>query len=1187
MVLPASSFVKTSALADGEFVADRYTVLREIGRGGMAAVYLCYDSASEESVALKVLFFEQPNAAAKYAVWFHQEARALAALDHPAIVHARDFGTLPDGAPYLVMDALEGRSLHSWKHLSPPPWEVTWTVMDQVLAGLAHAHARGIVHGDLKPSNVMVDPQNGTEEPRAYILDLGLAWLLADHLDPRLSGGEQEAPAMPLGGGTPGWLAPEQIRHATPHVGPATDLYALGCILYEMVSGKESFTGTPDEVLRAHRDTPVSPPRLHRGIPSGVADFVVKLLAKRPWHRYRFAADARAVWKTFRPETPARWNPAVPSASTRWGLSPPSAVASGTKATTRHLAPGIVALRPCPIVGREKERAALSSVIDAITRSEGSTHRLVVLEGDAGVGKSRLAEWVCEHVHEHALAVPLRARYRATPSPLDGLRGAILTHYNLVGQAREIIEQALLNEWEIGRNDDDGRTWVAATAAWLRPPAPDEPAEVGPAGKRFVLDKPELGRAIVRHALGRIAQGRPVVLWLDDVHLAPAATGEGLLYLHQDLSQLPMLLVATVRREAVAADAASAARVDALSRMFDTTRLPLLPMDEAQTRALLAATLPLTEEAEAIAVARCQGNPLFALQLVHAWAGGGFFTLQGGRYAVAEDALHGRAITTAELWEERIEEVPAEYRPVAYAAAALGADIPYDALAQLITSLGRSEGPALVALQKAQLLFPEHGGRFRWAHALLQEHLFSRLLDAPNAREIFRLAADALLFHPDAGTDRIVRHRAQNLLYAGEHAAAAETLFNFVAVAWGRVRDVAATRAAMAMLEGHVAGRQAGLLARWKGEVERHAGNLADARVLAERASKLFAQLDLDDDEAHALRLLAQIACDEGRPTAGRPFVEEAYAKFLSSGNDAGRAECEFVLGQIDSLLGNHEDAAVRLAHAAQGFRTGGESLALAQCILVQARAEMAAGRQTATQEMLASARAEFLELGYPIGLAQVDLALAQAAHNAGAHAEALERATATKARFEALGSVRGMTDSARLAAISAFDLGDMVTATSQANDAHALATQGRRDPWGQVEASCVLAQVALATGDLMAAARHLEDAESIPIDDAEPTQHRLLTAAWMHLIAKRTDIAVAAITAARRAFSDQRRAGDHTPQLVARLADIAKGTAAAIPLDAWRAALRSRMSSPPPAESTRPPDDSEDRLTIPTPEPH
>lgn len=242
---------KLNPLSRGDIIAERYTLVRELGRGGMAAVYLCHDSVSGDHVAIKVLFFESAEQTARYAMWFQQEARALAALDHPAIVRARDFGSTVDGSPYLVMDALDGRSLHAWKQsLGAFPWPVVWTVVDQVLAGLAHAHARRIIHGDLKPSNIMLDPRDGVEPIRVYILDLGLAWLLTDHVDPRLIGTQIDAPAMPLGGGTPGWLAPEQIRHATPHVGPPTDLYALGCILFELLSDREVFEGPTEHILR-------------------------------------------------------------------------------------------------------------------------------------------------------------------------------------------------------------------------------------------------------------------------------------------------------------------------------------------------------------------------------------------------------------------------------------------------------------------------------------------------------------------------------------------------------------------------------------------------------------------------------------------------------------------------------------------------------------------------------------------------------------------------------------------------------------------------------------------------------------------------------------------------------------------------------------------------------------------------
>src|SRR5580698_2964757 len=161
----------------GSILAQRYEVVRELGRGGMGVVYLCRDTVTGERVALKRL---RPPEDAKAPArpeeswWFQQEARAIAALDHPAIVRARDFGSLADGSPYLVMDVLPGRSVHEWMHTTKMPFSVIWALVDQVLAGLGHAHARGVIHGDMKPSNVMLDLASTSRGARAAILDLGL-----------------------------------------------------------------------------------------------------------------------------------------------------------------------------------------------------------------------------------------------------------------------------------------------------------------------------------------------------------------------------------------------------------------------------------------------------------------------------------------------------------------------------------------------------------------------------------------------------------------------------------------------------------------------------------------------------------------------------------------------------------------------------------------------------------------------------------------------------------------------------------------------------------------------------------------------------------------------------------------------------------------------------------------------------
>src|SRR5580704_15594053 len=120
----------------GTVLAHRYEVIRELGRGGMGVVYLCRDAVTGDRVALKRL--GAPNQSTETRPeenwWFQQEARAVAALDHPCIVRARDFGTLGDGSPYLAMDVLPGRSVHEWMHTTKMAWPVVWALVDQVLA---------------------------------------------------------------------------------------------------------------------------------------------------------------------------------------------------------------------------------------------------------------------------------------------------------------------------------------------------------------------------------------------------------------------------------------------------------------------------------------------------------------------------------------------------------------------------------------------------------------------------------------------------------------------------------------------------------------------------------------------------------------------------------------------------------------------------------------------------------------------------------------------------------------------------------------------------------------------------------------------------------------------------------------------------------------------------------------------
>jgi serine/threonine protein kinase len=1182
---PASSPYKPRAI-----LAGRYQVRRELGRGGMGVVLLCRDLVNDERVALKLLMRPGMKMRPEDTWWFQEEARALAGLSHPAIVRARDFGTLEDGTPYLAMDAVPGRSLHEWIYLAHTdgllPWPIVWTTVDQVLSALGHAHARGVIHGDLKPSNVLLDIPPDGAPATVHVLDLGLAWLMQDRVDHRLDGGREAEPTVRWGAGTPGWMAPEQIRFAAPHIGPPTDLYALGCILFALLSDREPFTGTNEELLSQHKSAAVPDPSIPPGMPPEVGPFVVRLMAKRPWHRFDFAADARRAWRRFAPggggsatSTPLLFSTARgPQPSGSAAASSPEALAASEPQPSTT---GLLNLRPAPFVARAFERARLLEMASDVVERGG--HRLVVLAGEAGVGKSRLAEWFCEEVHERGILTPLRARYRKIAAPLDGMIGAVTAHYRLERADHDIVEKVLMNLWEVPPNDEEEKTWVAATAEWLRPaslaeggggaahpagPRPDAPGYApGPSGKRFALDRTELRWLIIRRVLERIGRARPVLLWIDDLHHAATTTFEGLLTLHRDAPQLGLMIVATVRSEAVLADPRAAALIDGAVAAYRGERVELGPLSPTQTHALLRETLALDDAAVVEAAARSKGNPLFALQLLHAWAMGGHMALKGGRYLVPQESLDVRAGTTAELWEERMRALSPSHRRGATAAAALGGDIRGDVLRALLTALGIDASAAILTMMRSQILLAS-GDRLRWPHALLQEYLLAQIHLQPDAAVIFRAAAAALAHHPTAGSRRIVRHRVVNLIRAGDLAEAALLLHGHTAHLWGKTRDASATLRDLTLLDGKLEGQEAAAHLRWRAEALRHEGKIEDARREAEEARRMFEALDDRASEARCLRLLGHIASDVGAPAHGRRLVMRALGLCQEIGDDHGSAQCEVVIGEIDYLLGDHVAARHVLAAASERFLKAGDWLGRAQCLLLQGWVEQAGGAPAFARELLRTARADFDAIGYRLGIAQCDLTLAHADHREGEFEAARSVAIAARQSFRDLANPRGEAGSERLLSMVALDTG-LPTAADQHARAAAAVYARIDDPWGEVETRLLLSQVALYRGDADAAREHLIACEAFALAEAEPKQHRHLTLAWLAYHEGRFQDAAREVDQARSAFKEGTRTGDHTPQLLERFSRMGWPKPACTRITAWRRALGVLPLTPAPPPSS------------------
>ncbi len=268
----------TAAGADlGGPVADgRYEIIEELGRGGMGVVYKARQVDLDRVVALKMILAGSLASEEQHRR-FQAEARVAARVQHPHVVQVYETGQA-NGLPYLVMQYVAGCSLADRLRDGPMPVEEAVCCVAAVARAVADLHAHGIVHRDLKPSNILLDAQG-----HPYVTDFGLAKLVEGD-----SGVTQSGTIL----GTPEYMAPEQALGHAREVGPLADVYALGAILYALLSGQPPFRGTTmfETILAVQEGEPEPPRRLNPRIPRVLEQVVLQCLDKEPERRYPSAA---------------------------------------------------------------------------------------------------------------------------------------------------------------------------------------------------------------------------------------------------------------------------------------------------------------------------------------------------------------------------------------------------------------------------------------------------------------------------------------------------------------------------------------------------------------------------------------------------------------------------------------------------------------------------------------------------------------------------------------------------------------------------------------------------------------------------------------------------------------------------------------------------------------------------------
>jgi serine/threonine-protein kinase len=276
----------------GQVIDGRYVLRDRLGEGGMGSVFLATQPGLDRTVAVKVLHPELAGAPV-HARRLREEAQLACRVRSASSVGVIDFGELPDGAPYLVMEYVPGEALGDLIADGPIPLERVIGLMDQILAALGAVHAAGIVHGDVKTDNFLIEAARGRD--RVTLIDFGLARLANAPREVDLENGEV------MVSGTPEYMAPEVVGGDPP--GRASDLYAAGVILYELLTGTTPFAGgAPEAIMLRHLREAVVPPSVRcpeRDLPPALDRVVLRALRKIPETRFpdaaTFARELRAA----------------------------------------------------------------------------------------------------------------------------------------------------------------------------------------------------------------------------------------------------------------------------------------------------------------------------------------------------------------------------------------------------------------------------------------------------------------------------------------------------------------------------------------------------------------------------------------------------------------------------------------------------------------------------------------------------------------------------------------------------------------------------------------------------------------------------------------------------------------------------------------------------------------------------
>lgn len=607
------------------FQSGRYKVLKKLGEGGMGAVYEAEDTQLNQTVAIKVVRSQELDE--ESLARFRREGQTMTMLSHPNIISVLDTGN--DGETrFIVMEFIAGQSLQDFTASQPDRrivMPLALNIMSQIAQALQHAHSHGILHRVIKPANIMI----GADQ-QAKLADFGIAKTLG------LATLTQTGDVV----GTAAYMAPEQALGEG--LDARSDLYSLGCVLFEMVAGQRPFAGdNAARLIFSHiNDLPSLPRRVAVEISPALEEIIFRLLEKDPNRRYQ-SADELLEAIDHAEEQAEPQVVAVQAAERRWGQV---------------------------LVGREDELALLRKRCDAILREEGS---LVFLTGEAGIGKSRLA---------HQLEV------------YAGMRGARF----YTGQSRHHQERIPYQPWiDVLRGalrsasraalaklvDDSAQEMVV-----LMPELAEKLDEVPDASHiPAVQQRDRLFSAVTRFMVN-LSKNAPLVLFLDDLQWVDETSLQLLNHVAQKILSERILIMGAYREDELDSQSFLARTVADMNRerVYETLHLKRLNADQTSEKIRKTFGGQELPKLEAFVFEKTEGNPFYIEELLRSLLEAEYVELAEGAWQVKDLSQVQVPGGVRAIVQDRLVRLSEEGRDVLTMAAVIGREFNFATLQAVV-----------------------------------------------------------------------------------------------------------------------------------------------------------------------------------------------------------------------------------------------------------------------------------------------------------------------------------------------------------------------------------------------------------------------------------------------------------------------------------------------------------------------